>query len=56
MTDRSHLPEPGWGMILSLLALGLTGPAVVLAPHVLDTAQPVAAPPPATAPDTEPLS
>lgn len=53
MTDRSHLPEPGWGMIGALLALGLTGPAVVLSGHALDLVQ-ASAPPPATAPDIEP--
>lgn len=53
MTDRSHLPEPGWGMIASLLALGLTGPAVVLSGHALDLVK-ASAPPPATAPDIDP--
>ncbi|MCX4783335.1 hypothetical protein [Streptomyces sp. NBC_01264] len=54
MTDRSHLPEPGWGMICALLAIGLAGPAVSLSGDVLDLAEPVAAPPPATAPDVPP--
>ncbi|WP_328300044.1 hypothetical protein OG389_21200 [Streptomyces sp. NBC_00435] len=53
MTGRSHLPEPGWGMIGALLAIGLSGPALVLSGHVLDLVQ-ASAPPPATAPDVEP--
>ncbi|MFD4133673.1 hypothetical protein [Streptomyces goshikiensis] len=40
-------------MIGALLALGLAGPAVVLSGHALALVQ-ASAPPPATAPDTEP--
>ncbi|WP_404955208.1 hypothetical protein [Streptomyces sp. 147326] len=53
MTDRSHLPPPGWGMVSALLAIGLTGPAVVLSGHALNLIQ-ASTPPPATAPDVEP--
>ncbi|MBT2480794.1 hypothetical protein [Streptomyces sp. ISL-94] len=56
MTDRSHLPDPGWGMIGALIAIGLAGPAIVLSGHAVDLATSASAPPPATAPDVEPLS
>ncbi|WP_162793321.1 MULTISPECIES: hypothetical protein [Streptomyces] len=51
-----ELPPPGWGMIASLLLIGLAGPAIVLSGQVLNLDQSASTPPPATVPDVEPPS